>query len=850
MYTPVRQLSLGLLVALGCVATAGVAQTLEPLVRYRVDSFGLAHITVKSQPSTYHVLFARNASGGPPHPVDLALGALDSAVLFDRLLALPAAAYTVRTYSIDAPGDVDRDGRDDLAEWHSTSPRESAFNAARVVADPLDGTLRLPTHEDFVASAIASEGVFTYLAGAVFTKVYLTANRSDTFGAYFQNVRRHERHEDFAAAVGLPLREAGRQRLEDMRGTLVYHPEALAPNGVRGLYTFQFQSFEDYDFATIERTFDLLGANMPFLRGNLAFRPLSERARDNFAAERAAYAASRVVVVSEEELLGETRYIGLHAAVGYGILRRGDVSRSPTPYEIVIYDELPNALPRVGGILTTVAQTPLSHVNLRAIQDGVPNAFVRDVLDDPRVVDLLGRYVRLEVRTDTFLMREATLAEVDAHFETARPQTTQRFRADLSLTRVVDLDEIGFADGPRVGAKAANLAELRRLGFPASTDVPDGYAIPFSFYEDFLRHNGLDREIDALLADERFRTDFAEQERRLADLRRAIRDGSFSPDAQAALSALQQNFPAGTPIRCRSSTNGEDLPGFSGAGLYDSRTQHPDEGHIAKSIKQVYASLWNFRAFVERDFYRVEQRSAVMGVLVHPNFEDERVNGVGVSFDPLYSLPDRYYLNAQIGEHLVTNPAGRAVPEELFVRKDSSASIAFEVLRRSNLVPFGERVLERPYINALRERLREIHAHFERLYAVVPGEVFAMEIEFKVDRDGRLAIKQARPWAGFRREFVGTGEPRASQLDVAVYPNPFRDQLSLKLAVPTDYGGLLLELYDAGGRRLVQELHPSALGQQTLRLSGLDARVPGGPTWWVLRAPTGELLGRGAALKQ
>ena len=54
----------------------------------------------------------------------------------------------------------------------------------------------------------------------------------------------------------------------------------------------------------------------------------------------------------------------------------------PHPRNVVIYDALPNELPRVAGIITTVPQTPLSHVNLRAVQDGIPNAYIRDIRDD------------------------------------------------------------------------------------------------------------------------------------------------------------------------------------------------------------------------------------------------------------------------------------------------------------------------------------------------------------------------------------------------------------------------------------------------------------------------------------
>jgi len=306
-----------------------------------------------------------------------------------------------------------------------------------------------------------------------------------------------------------------------------------------------------------------------------------------------------------------------------------------------------------------------------------------------------------------------------------------------------------WADVDAFGAKATNLAELRRLLDPQY--VPDGFAVPFSFYHDFMVANGLYNALAVMLEDPDFQDDALRGDR-LKAFRKMIKSAPMTTPMRDQLDEMHKAFPVGTTPRCRSSANNEDLVGFTGAGLYDSYTHRLDEGHIEKSIKQVWASLWTLRAFNERDFYRIDHMTAAMGVLVHPNFDDERVNGVALTRNFYFPAFEGYYINAQVGEDMVTNPDGDATAEEVLVidNIDAATQHAYEAIyvRRSSLVSEGETVLAQDDLMLLVAQLSKIQRHFARLYRRQSDDSFAMDVEFKIDRDGVLAIKQARPWIG------------------------------------------------------------------------------------------------------
>lgn len=604
-----------------------------------------------------------------------------------------------------------------------------------------DGVAKIPDHATFHKLAYKGDEVLidTFLAGLEFVKFTIDKPETDKPVLYFINTKTHRAHMMFARAAGLP----GRGR-EQMKGVLVYRPMLKSPSGKPGLYTFEFEPFDTYSFKMVKIARDTLVSKMPALKGNIGYYP-RERGIEAYEDEADVYEKSGLPVYLEEDLVNTgIGYLPLNLAASFGRLRVMEIDERPSPRDVVLYKSLPNEMPRVAGIITAVRQTPLSHVNLRAIQDKVPNAFITNAAEDAAIRPLIGKLVSYKVTADGYELREATSNEVEAHFAELRPAKTQSPERDLSVTKVRSLDEIKFEDSPSVGVKAANVATMRTFGFPKGT-IPDGVAIPFHFYDAFMKHNGFYDYARELIANADFQKDRAVQDAELKKFRSLIKKGKMPPTMIEALDELHRSFPVGTALRCRSSTNNEDLPGFSGAGLYGSYTHRADEGHLSKSIQQVFASLWNFRAFEEREFYRVDHFAAAMGVLVHPNFKGEMANGVAVTDDILYQTEGNYYLNTQVGEDLVTNPDEASVPEEGLL--DWWEGKKYRVMRASNRSTDGKELLSAKQREQLRDHLGKIHGKFARLYGKsLEEENFAMEIEFKITKGGMLVVKQARPW--------------------------------------------------------------------------------------------------------
>jgi phosphoenolpyruvate synthase/pyruvate phosphate dikinase len=255
-----------------------------------------------------------------------------------------------------------------------------------------------------------------------------------------------------------------------------------------------------------------------------------------------------------------------------------------------------------------------------------------------------------------------------------------------------------------------------------------------------------------------------------------------------------QTHPENQRIRFRSSTNAEDLPGLSGAGLYSSKggcaadTNNPDAAGpsacqtplerkrtialiselkkkdpkkyadviadleddldkkrpIHKAIGKVYASLWNERAFLSRDYYRLDHNKIFMGILVHPSYVDELANGVLISAEQTDGslLVD---VVSQKDDISITNPMVEdAIPEQAFVIVSASGQLGTPQYRTlSNQVPVGTKVLSPAELQNLAKQVFIVRNALKAEYGAEYAKT--LDMEFKVGPGRSVEIKQARP---------------------------------------------------------------------------------------------------------
>ncbi len=387
--------------------------------------------------------------------------------------------------------------------------------------------------------------------------------------------------------------------------------------------------------------------------------------------------------VTQEALLREQRFLPLNIGRAEGRLRIvRSVEQAPdlSPRDIVVLDEVPIALPPVAGLVTQRPSTLLSHVNLLAKGWRIPNAYVRDAQAALRGYD--GQWVELEVTGTDYrvrrLQRPARTPTSTTAAATAAVAHRNLPRPDLSVTALRPLSVLRARDSHHCGVKAANLGTLRAV-LPPAAQVPDGFCVPFAQYQAAWAKLRIGERLAALQQRPGFTSDANVRRQALATLRAEIANAPADPALARTLQAQWNTQLQRRGVFVRSSSNSEDLPGFSGAGLYTTVPNVTDGDALVRAVQTVWASVYNFEAYEARRAAGLGQDAVAMAVLVQLAAPSDS-SGVLITRDP-FDPGRRHvtYISAKRGLGIRVVEGKRQAEQVMY----SSWSRAVQVLSRS-----------------------------------------------------------------------------------------------------------------------------------------------------------------------
>lgn len=558
---------------------------------------------------------------------------------------------------------------------------------------------------------------------------------------YYVNSQKYRFHKDFLIGNYLVLK--GENLFEDIyiKQNRRFIVGTIAWQKTVDKYTFEFWDGDLIPADQIKTTFDVI--NDTFYE-KVAFKPNSTR-QDELSADLG------IERVTSDEISQNQEYLALNTARGVGrihIIDKLDDTVEIGYNEILVLSEVPISLPPVAGIIITKPSTPLSHINLLAKGWGIPNAYIKDA--DKLLKEYDTYNVEFQTNLTDYKIKIADKKILD-EWDAKRIKEGKVFKSppsNLNVKKLATLKEIRAKDSIIYGAKAANLGEVASARMK-NIVVPDGFAIPLFYYNEFMETNGFNEKIDTLQENLDFVHNPRYRRQKLEEFRNEIQAGKFDAKLRSEILEKWKTVTGEKGVFIRSSSNAEDLPNFSGAGLYTTVPNVTEADAVIEAVKTVWASLWNFEAYEARERNFIEHDGTYMGVLLQVGVQTES-SGVMITKDPFDGEnKGAVYISAKrgIGIKVVE---GKKIAEQILYSKKSNA---VQVLTRSgedSLLMFDEKggVKEVPIIG---ERAVLTDEVARRLVAVgqkiksVFGNKLEQDIEWGYAGD-QIYIFQSRPF--------------------------------------------------------------------------------------------------------
>jgi pyruvate, water dikinase len=326
---------------------------------------------------------------------------------------------------------------------------------------------------------------------------------------------------------------------------------------------------------------------------------------------------------------------------------------------------------------------------------------------------------------------------------------------------VLPFEELRMTDVESVGGKNASLGEMISQLASTGVRVPTGFATTSLAFRDFLAHNTLTERIQQRLVNLNI-DDVRALAEAGAEIRGWIETAPLQPRLEQEIrTAFAQLDDSGKgSFAVRSSATAEDLPDASFAGQQETFLNVEGIDDVLKTIREVFASLYNDRAIS----YRVHKGFAHAEVALSAGIQrmvrsDLGAAGVMFTLDTESGFEDVVFITSSygLGETVVQ---GAVNPDEFYVFKTTLAQGKKAIIRRSlgskliqmQFAPVGstERVVTVDVAPEMRNRFSLADADITELakFAVIIEKHYGrpMDIEWGKDgKDGRIYILQARP---------------------------------------------------------------------------------------------------------
>ena len=496
--------------------------------------------------------------------------------------------------------------------------------------------------------------------------------------------------------------------------------------------------------------------------------------------------------IFSHELFSSARYIALNPGSAMGRMRafrtEDEYRRAQASidwHDIIVMHRVPDDIPRVSGIINAHHTTPLSHTNVLASGWQIPNAIQIGIFDRIDSEVLNGQWVNYTVTHDSSELKLERIERPNSDNLHRPAWSVQNIKLEEPVTAntpILPLDQLRMSDRYKYGTKAANLGELRHildkgserlLGFyrirrppranllsylakfidvPESSDlareswnflrnlvqIPRGIAIPFSVQQEFLESSPrIQQAIGKLKM--ALELDAREIDSLCLNLQQLIRTTRMPDRVRNYIDAQIANHLSG--VSCfvvRSSSNAEDLDGFSAAGIYESINHVTTAENIFLSIKEVWGSLLSPRSVRLRQQVGISLDDCYMGVIVQEEVE-ANMGGVLVTTNPMNRGADFRNVYVNVSTNSVTNIVqGSELPYQYLFNTVEGGGRTLSIGEAEEDLSETQKQL----LQKLAFAGRLLQSHFS------PDYTFSMpvDIEWVANPDG-LYILQLRPYS-------------------------------------------------------------------------------------------------------